>query len=140
MGSIHKFIGEWNGSLEWEGARSRVYQSKDVSSVTETWLIGKAESAENFAMRYYQVGPGGNSRKEQHPYDHGILILQGSGEVLLGSDIFSISQGDVIYIAPDLEHQLINSGPTPLGFLCIIPAKRKKQGNIVWAEENITFD
>jgi quercetin dioxygenase-like cupin family protein len=140
MATIHKFSGEWNKSLAWEGARSRIYQSKDVASVTETWLIGKAEGAENFAMRYYQVGPGGNSRREQHPYDHGILVLHGTGEVLLGSDTFPISQGDVVYIPPNLEHQLINGGSTPLGFLCIIPAKREKQGKIVWSEENIQFD
>ena len=140
MNTIHKFIGEWNKSLKWEGARSRVYHSDDVASVTETWLVGKTEGAENFAMRFYQVGPGGNSRREQHPYDHGILVLHGEGEVLLGNNTYTISQGDVIYIPPDLEHQLINRGSTPLGFLCIIPAKREKQGKIVWADENVKFD
>ena len=140
MGTIHKFTGEWNQSLDWDGARSRIYQSEDVASVTETWLIGKAEGAENFAMRYYQVGPGGNSRKEHHPYDHGILILHGSGEVLLGTEKHAICQGDVIHIPPDLEHQLINHGSNAMGFLCIIPAKRKKQGKVVWADENIKFD
>jgi len=34
----------------------------------------------------------------------------------------------VIWIAPDMEHQLINTGKEPLGFICIIPANRQKQG------------
>jgi quercetin dioxygenase-like cupin family protein len=140
MGIIHKFTGDWNTSLGWDGARTREYLSEDVASVSETWLIGKAEGAENFAMRYYQVGPGGNSRRENHPYDHGILILHGEGEVLLDNEKHSISQGDVVYIPPNMEHQLINHGPIPMGFLCIIPAKRVKQGEIVWAEEKIKFD
>lgn len=140
MGIIHKFTGTWSEDPKWEGSRSRIYHSKDVASVTETWIIGKAEGAENFAIRYYNIGPQGSSKKEQHPHDHGILILHGEGEVLLDDKTQPISQGDAIYIPPNIEHQLINPGQTPLGFICIIPAKRKKGEQIVWAEENIKFD
>jgi quercetin dioxygenase-like cupin family protein len=140
MGIIHKFTGEWNEALSWDGSRSRAYRSEDVASVTETWIIGKAEGAKNFAMRYYTLDVGGFTRREQHNHDHGVFILHGEGEVILGNDTFMISQGDVIYIPPNLEHQLTNRGQTSMGFLCIIPAKREKQGEIVWAEENIRFD
>lgn len=140
MSTIHKFTGEWSNMPQWEGARSRVYPSQDSGSVTETWMIGKAEDAQNFAMRYYNVGPNCTSKKEQHPHDHGILILHGVGDVLLNGQLHPIEQGDIIYISPDIEHQLINRGSEPLGFICVIPAKRKKQGKIVWADENIKFD
>ena len=140
MGTIHKFIGKWGEELKWDGARSRVYHSDDVGGVTETWMIGKPEKAENFAMRYYKVEVGGNSKKEHHPHDHGILFLHGEGKVFLDGETHTISQGDVVYIPPNIEHQIINTGETPLGFLCIIPARRKKQGVEVWADENIKFD
>jgi quercetin dioxygenase-like cupin family protein len=117
-----------------------MYQNEEVNQVSETWLIGKKEGAENFAFRYYEVGPKGYTRKEQHPYDHGMLVLKGKGEALLGEEIHPISGGDVIYIAPNLLHQLSNTGEDLLGFLCVIPAKREKEGKIVWAEEGIKFD
>jgi quercetin dioxygenase-like cupin family protein len=103
-------------------------------------MIGKKEGAENFAFRYYLLESGSHSRKEQHGHDHGILIFQGSGEVLLGDEIHIISRGDIIYIQPNTLHQLRNTGIEPLGFLCVIPARREKGGKTAWAEENIQFD
>lgn len=139
-GTIHKYTGDWDQAFQWEGARSRQYQNDQVNQVSETWMIGKKEGAENFAFRYYQVETGGYTRKEQHPYDHGMLILQGEGEVLLGSQSHDISRGDIIHIPPDALHQIINTGENPLGFLCVIPARREKKGKIVWSEEGIDFD
>jgi quercetin dioxygenase-like cupin family protein len=134
--TIRKFIGEWNKDLKWQGARTRQYKN----DVTETWMIGKAEGAENFAFRYYQLQAGGKSNLEQHGYDHGVFVLHGSGEVLLGADVHDISQGDILHIAPDVTHQLRNTGQDVLGFLCVIPARRKKLGKTVWAEEGIDFN
>lgn len=139
-GIIKKFIGEWPEAPEWDGQRSRTYPTTtEYAEVTENWLIGKAEKAGNFAMRYYRVGPKGFTRKEHHAYDHGILILHGEGEVLIGEEKRAFSQGDVIYIPPDVEHQLTNTGDSAMGFVCIIPAKRKKHGETVWADEKINF-
>jgi hypothetical protein len=33
-----------------------------------------------------------------------------------------------------------NTGEDVLGFLCIIPAKRIKNGQMVWSEENLFVD
>ena len=140
VGTIHKFSGDWDKDFHWEGARSRIYQNTPDNQVSETWLIGKKERAENFAFRYYQLSPGSRSREESHPYDHGILIMQGSGKVLLGEETHSISRGDIIYIPPDARHQLLNTSQEDLGFICVIPAHRKKEGRMVWADEGITFD
>lgn len=140
-GSIKKMTGDWSLSPQWDGMRSRKYPtSTEYAEITENWLIGKAEGAQNFAMRYYHVDVGGFSRKEHHAYDHGILILHGEGEVLIGTEKSPFSAGDVIYIPVDEEHQLVNTGNTPMGFICIIPAKRQKQGETVWADEKIKFD
>jgi quercetin dioxygenase-like cupin family protein len=136
MSTIHRFIGEWGTRNEWDGARSRAY-SQGAQGATETWLIGKAELAENFAMRYYELEPGGHSHEEHHPYDHGVIFLRGSGEVTVGAEVHAVGLGDVVYISPDEVHQIRNTGGEPLGWLCIIPARRQKQGRIVWAEEGL---
>ena len=140
MGTIHKFTGDWDKVFSWEDTRTRMYQNDSVNQVSETWMIGKKEGAQNFAFRYYLIEPGGFSKKEQHPHDHGILVLQGSGEVFIDEEISTIGRGDIIYIPPDVLHQLSNTGEGPLGFLCVIPARREKGGKNVWAEEGIIFD
>ena len=139
-GTIRPLIGEWPEHPTWDGQRSRVYPTtSEYAEITENWLVGKAEGAENFALRYYRVGTQGFTRKENHPYDHGIVILHGEGKVQIGKMIKPFKQGDVIYIPPDIEHQLINTGPKEMGFLCIIPAKREKKGEVVWSDEKIKF-
>lgn len=136
MTTIHRFTGTWLDDMRWEGARTRAY-SGEASGATETWLIGKAEGAENFALRYYTLQPGGHSREEEHPYDHGVIFLHGRGEVLLGDEVAAVGQGDVVYISPDERHQIRNTGDEVLGWLCTIPARRFKQDKTVWAEEGL---
>ena len=137
MSAIHKFNPEDN-SYRWQGARSRRYADKeDVRGVVENWLIGKGENAQNFAVRYYEVDVGGFSHAEQHPHDHGVIILRGKARAILGDEEFDVEPYDVVYIEPDHFHQLINIGDEPMGFLCIIPARRVKHDREVWAEEGI---
>ena len=140
MGIIKKFTGDWDKVFTWDNTRTRMYQNDETNQVSETWMIGKADGAQNFAFRYYQLSPGSHSKKEQHPHDHGMLILQGEGEVTLGEERHPVSRGDIIYIEPDLLHQVNNTSSEPLGFICVIPARREKSGKTVWAEEGIIFD
>ena len=135
MAVLHKFLGKWGERFEWSGARTRRYGNGESSGVKETWLIGKAEQAKNFALRYYEIEVGGRSKREKHAHDHGIIFLHGEGKVLLNEDLHEVAQGDVVYIPPVSLHQILNSGNSRLGFLCIIPAKRRKKNRIVWAEE-----
>lgn len=134
MSVINKFSGEWGTLFSWLGARTRHYNSETAVGVTETWLIGKSEKARNFAVRYYEVDAGGHTNLEEHAHDHGIVFLRGQGQVLLAEDWHEVVQGDVVYIAPDERHQIVNTGEEALGFLCVIPAIRLKEGEKVWAE------
>ena len=98
-----------------------------VRGVVENWLIGKGENAQNFAVRYYEVDVGGFSHAEQHPHDHGVIILRGKARAILWDEEFDVEPYDVVYIEPDHFHQLINIGDEPMGFLCIIPALEKSK-------------
>lgn len=136
MTIIHKLTTDWQNNLSWDGTRTRDYKLED-GNVLETWLIGKAENAKNFAMRYYNVAVSSSTRQESHTHDHGIFILHGHALILLENEKYETTQGDVIYIPPHAEHQIKNIGTQPLGFLCVIPARRIKGGEEVWAEAGL---
>ncbi len=85
------------------------------------WLVGSAESAPNFAMREFEVDPGGFTPRHSHPYEHEVFVLDGSGEVYEGDEAHPLKAGDVIYVAPDEVHQFRNTGAQPMRFLCMIP-------------------
>jgi quercetin dioxygenase-like cupin family protein len=89
------------------------------------WLIGEREGAPNFAMRQFEVEPGGHTPKHSHPYEHEVFILEGSGTILEGDIEHRFRAGDVIFVAPDDIHQFRNTGATPLKFLCLVPNSSK---------------
>ena len=122
MSCVHKFKGV-SGSFEWEGASAQDYEPPAAQRVTVRWLIGPQEKAPHFAMRYFEVEPGGRTSLDSHEHDHGVMILGGTGRVLLGDDEVEVSFGDVVYIPPYELHQFKNVGREPLGFLCVVPAR-----------------
>ena len=48
------------------------------------WLVGPGDGAPNFAMREFEVAPGGHTPRHSHPYEHEVFVLQGSGVVYEG--------------------------------------------------------
>ena len=90
-------------------------------------LVGKNVEAPNFAMREFEVAPGGFTPHHSHPYEHEIYILAGQGIALEGTDQHAIKAGDCIYVAPDDVHQFRNTGDQPLKFLCLIPNSAMNQ-------------
>ena len=85
------------------------------------WLIDESQGAPNFAMRQYEVSPGGYTPRHSHPYEHEVFVLEGQGVVFEGDVEHPLSPGDVVLIAPNEIHQFRNTGPAPLKFLCLVP-------------------
>ena len=124
MGVIHRY----KGQFDWEGVSlGRYPPEREMKGVSVRWLIGPAEKAPNFALRYFEIEPGGWTSLDQHAHDHGVMILRGRGQVRLGEEEFEVTFGDVVYIPPYEVHQFKNIGDEPLGFLCIIPPKEESR-------------
>ncbi|MCH2117833.1 MAG: cupin domain-containing protein [Pirellulales bacterium] len=84
-------------------------------------LVGQMDQAPNFAMRQFEVAPGGHTPKHFHDYEHEVFVLEGEGVVMDGDQEQPLSSGDVIYVAPNDVHQFRNTGDRPMRFLCLIP-------------------
>jgi quercetin dioxygenase-like cupin family protein len=85
------------------------------------WLVGEADQAPTFAMREFEVAPGGHTPKHFHDYEHEVYVLAGSGVVIDGDTERPLRQGDVVFVAPNDVHQFRNTGTGPMRFLCLIP-------------------
>ena len=85
------------------------------------WLITKEMGANSFAMRLFEIEPGGNSPLHQHPYEHEVYILEGRGIATDGEQERKFGPGDAIFIPPNERHQLKNTGRKTVKFLCLIP-------------------
>ena len=85
------------------------------------WLLSENTGAPNFAMREFEVAPGGFTPRHSHPYEHEVFVLEGEGQVFEGDTPHVIQSGDVVLVTPDEVHQFRNTGDVPLRFLCLIP-------------------
>ena len=84
-------------------------------------LLGGNVNAPNFAMREFEVAPGGHTPRHFHSYEHEVFVLSGQGLVVDGDQERPLAPGDVVYVAPDDVHQFRNTGDEPMRFLCLIP-------------------
>jgi quercetin dioxygenase-like cupin family protein len=103
----------------------RDVEAKDAgegtSRLSVRWLITKESGAENFAMRFFEMKPGGYSPFHSHSWEHEVFILKGEGIVVSGEGERKFRAGDVIFIPPNEKHQFKNNGEETVKFLCLIP-------------------
>ena len=85
------------------------------------WLVDDRDGAPNFAMRQFEVAPGGYTPQHFHDFEHEVFVLDGAGVVLEGDREHPLAAGDVVFVKPNEIHQFRNTGSTPLKFLCLIP-------------------
>jgi quercetin dioxygenase-like cupin family protein len=118
VGVIHRRSGV--SEPGWEGVEPRAYDDPSLAGVRKHELIGEAEGASQYRMRYFEVPPGGHTARERHPHDHGVMIVAGRARVTLGSETHEVGEGDVVYVAGNELHCFEALGDAPLGFVCVV--------------------
>lgn len=118
MGVIHRRSGEPGPG--WEGVEPKAYDDPSLAGVRKHELIGEADGASQYRMRYFEVPAGGRTARERHAHDHGVMIVSGRARVTLGEDTHEVGEGDVVYVAGDELHCFEALGDAPLGFVCVV--------------------
>ena len=85
------------------------------------WLVSEKDGAPTFAMRQFELEPGGHTPRHFHPYEHEIYVLEGEGAVVDGDHHRPLSPGDVVFVQPNDVHQFKNTGTGILKMICLIP-------------------
>ena len=99
-------------AVEAEGARNAEIR----------WLISKDDGAENFAMRMFEIKPGGYTPLHKHPHEHEIFAIEGEGVFVYEGKEHEFSRDYVIFVPGGKEHRFKNTGNSILRLLCLIPA------------------
>ncbi len=89
------------------------------------WLIAEDDGAPNFAMRMFEVEPGGFTPFHKHDWEHEIYCLSGKGMLVTEDSEKPFAPGDIIYVDPGFMHQFRNAGDDTLKFLCLVPHEQK---------------
>jgi quercetin dioxygenase-like cupin family protein len=111
----------------WEGVAELPYKEDDralFKSITRQVLFSDSELAGE--LRYFEVAPGGFSTLERHEHMHAVLILRGRGHCLIGGNVRALETRDLVTVPPMTWHQFRATEGEPLGFLCMVNARRDK--------------
>jgi mannose-6-phosphate isomerase-like protein (cupin superfamily) len=72
-----------------------------------------------YSSRLGLMRPGKGSGLHTDPYNHAFYFLQGTGEVQIGDESWSLQRGTVLKIPAGKEHDISNTGSDDLVFLVI---------------------
>ncbi len=112
---------------------ARTMDMPGAQGVTMRLMVGRDDGAPNFAMRLFEVKPGGCTPRHSHNYEHEVMILQGQAAVGKDNDEANdgtVSAGDVLFIPANQTHQFRNTGPDVLKFMCFVPTEFDCGGSV----------
>ncbi|HKJ44662.1 MAG TPA: cupin domain-containing protein [Balneolales bacterium] len=117
-------------NYHWNSVEKKQYKtdSSNFKDISRYSLLGegKNEHELNIQTRYFEIQPGGYSSLEYHRHPHSVIIIRGSGSVILGDEVHPLGLHDVIYISPETIHQFHADNNEPLGFICVVDRYRDR--------------
>jgi len=89
--------------------------------VTMRWLVGRQTGAKTYAMRIFEIAPGGIIPLHHHLEEHEIFVLNGKAKII--GDLGGIAKkDDVIFVPSNEPHGYDNTeGKDIFRFICVIP-------------------
>lgn len=116
-----------SGSYTWEGVDVHPYKETGdhFKSITRQTLLMTSHDL-SCEFRYFEIGPGGHSTLERHDHSHAVMVIRGSGQVLVGDTISEIQMHDIVHVPPQTWHQFRATKDEPLGFLCVVRTDRDR--------------
>ncbi|KAJ3436757.1 oxalate-binding protein [Anaeramoeba flamelloides] len=102
---------------------------KDVTmfgskKTTIRWLLDfEKDKMPNFALRRFEIQPGGSIGLHSHPQEHEIYVISGESCVITNGEEQKVvaKGGDVLYVPSNEPHDYYNNGSDTFTFLCVIP-------------------
>lgn len=113
--------------FRWEGVEALVYKENDTTfrDVTRRVLAGE-DTGQGVELRYFEVGPDGHTMLEHHEHTHVVVPIRGRGRALVGADVVDLRPHDVVHVPSWTWHQFRAEEDEPLGFLCLVTARRDR--------------
>jgi quercetin dioxygenase-like cupin family protein len=122
----------WAGVAPWEYKPPDRALQRGISfaGVSRHPLVRAQQFPANWELRYFEFAPGGYSSLEKHHHTHFVVVVRGSGRVLVGDQLVACRPFDAIYVPPMTPHRWMNAlkddGEEPFGFLCPVDRDRDR--------------
>jgi S-methyl-1-thioxylulose 5-phosphate methylthiotransferase len=113
----------------WQGVEREGYVPGERTRVVRHSLVGgrKAspdEPGPTLEVRYFEVPPGAATRLEKHEHEHFVIVGEGEGHAVVGTEVCRVGPLDVVYVPSQTPHQFVNRAQSTFGFYCVVSAQR----------------
>ena len=110
--------------MHYSDVQEEEVEMKGAEGVTIRWLISEKDNAPNFAMRLFEVKPGGHTPYHRHDFEHEVFILEGRGIIKKEDGEDTFREGDFFFV-PSMEwHDFRNGSDESLKFICLVPTEK----------------
>lgn len=102
-------------------------QMEGARDVKVRVVFGPGDKAPTFAMRVFELAPGGHTPFHTHEFEHEVVILDGDIAIATEQGDKPVQKGDMVLVMPDERHQFKNrSGTNTARFMCLVPIAYQK--------------
>lgn len=108
-----------------EGVPARAVTDEGAARIQIREVFTGKDGAPTFAMRRFDVAPGGHTPFHVHAWEHEVYILDGEGELRLEHGVRPFKKGDALFVPAGVRHQFAGTPRAPMQFLCMIPVQDK---------------
>ncbi|MEJ5260627.1 MAG: cupin domain-containing protein [Anaerohalosphaeraceae bacterium] len=110
-----------------ESVPAEPVQMEGAKDVKVRVVFGPKEQAPTFAMRVFELEPGGHTPYHRHNFEHEVLVLSGEVAVVREDGAVPLKIHDALLVAANEVHQFRNlSSSMPARFLCLVPIAYQK--------------
>jgi len=103
-----------------------VPKMEGIKDVTLQWLFNRRDGTKNYAMRIFDLKPGGAIPLHDHDnMEHEIFILEGEASAITPGRLIKVRANDALFILPGEPHGFMNNSDRNFKFLCVIPVVEK---------------
>jgi mannose-6-phosphate isomerase-like protein (cupin superfamily) len=92
----------------------KVFRSDEIHSVSDSFEIMMTTDRSQFAVMVLQNGQKSGEMGTDHPQsDQFLLVLEGTGQLVLKGEDIHLDPGDAVIIPAGIEHQVVGTSEHP---------------------------
>ena len=110
------------------------FQAGDGTHLTELYHPKNGDKNLTFSLAYATLNPGASSLKHELGQEELYIFTQGSGEIIIGSEIIQIKNGQSILVPRKTIQYVKNTGEGDLCFYCIVSPPWTEEEEIILEE------
>ena len=109
--------------VKWRDIVAREVTEEGAGNTTIRVLLGPEVGAPGFVMRFFEIGPGGQTPLHSHEWEHEMFIVSGRGVCVTEDGETPLEPEDAVFMPGGEKHCFRNTGDETLRVICLVPRR-----------------